>query len=153
MVYKGAERDKSGKLRDREKERKRIIMALIINCLKECTHIHLSLTTRQCRGVCVCVPNCGHLCVCKRVCWLPNWHSITERRWQFHVVWQFRALSKCLLGNTHSLFLSHSQTQTQTEHLPISTEWLWLHHWWETALSANRYPASLISLQMPTQQN
>lgn len=145
---KGGERDKGRRLGEREK-RRRLLWLALLTANMIFTNIPLPLTTIQGQGVFV------HVCVHKHVCWLLHGHSITKRRWQFHVVWHLQALSKCLLGNTHSLFLSSSQTRTQkqTEHLLISTEWLWLHHWWEMALSVSWDSVPLMFLQMQTQQN
>lgn len=78
------------------------------------TMIPLPLTTIQGQGVFV------RVYVHKHVCWLLHGHSITKRKWQFHVVWHLQALSKCLLGNTASFFLAlkheHRDKLSITEH-------------------------------------
>lgn len=60
------------------------------------------------------VPNCVHLCAYK--CELLNWHFVTKHSWQLLVFWQVQALSKRLLGNTHTapffLTLKHKHRDT-----------------------------------------
>lgn len=53
-----------------------------------------------------------------------------------------------------SFSLSNTNTPSKTEHLLKSTERLWLHPWWEAALSLSRHTVSLIMLlRTQTQQS
>ncbi len=100
-------RDKGRRLGERE-ERKRVIMALILTVEMICRHFPLSLTTRQCQGVFV------RLCVSTSVCvgsqtGIPSLNVDDSFMW-FGTSEHYQSV--CWETLTHSLFLSHSQTQT-----------------------------------------